>query len=115
MISNSKLFYSYKLSSGCKKVSIADGTKVSIAGHSSVVLLNKYYANDMLHVNLSLNLLSVSKITKELQCSLIFSSDRCVMQVLVTGMKIEISLVGNGLYRLPSVIGSTFVFDGHNG
>lgn len=88
MTGNSKLFCNYKLSFECEKISIADGTKVSIAGRGSVILLNKCHAHNVLHIlNLFLNLLCVSKIIKELQYTLTFSSERCVLHYLVTERK----------------------------
>ncbi|KAF3771651.1 hypothetical protein EJ110_NYTH59889 [Nymphaea thermarum] len=102
MIDNPKLFHEYKLSSGNECVSLADGSFTFVAGKWSLSLLNNFLVCGVLHVpHLPLDLLSVSKITKELNCELIFSANRCVLQDLVTGTRIGIGLVSEGLYRLP--------------
>ncbi|KAF3772924.1 Retrovirus-related Pol polyprotein from transposon TNT 1-94 [Nymphaea thermarum] len=80
MTGNPKLFHDYKLSSGKERVSLVDGSFTSVAGKGSLSLLNNFLVHDALHVpHLPLNLLSVSKITKELKCELIFSEQRCVL------------------------------------
>ncbi|XP_049934272.1 uncharacterized protein LOC116256790 isoform X2 [Nymphaea colorata] len=111
MTGDSKLFQEYQLSSGKQRVSMADGSSISVAGKGSLSLLNKYRLHNALHVpnipvnlhvpNIPVNLLSVSSITKELNCNLIFSADHCSLQDLVTGKKIGIGSVTDGLYRLP--------------
>ncbi|KAF3778134.1 putative transposon Ty5-1 protein [Nymphaea thermarum] len=101
MTGDPKMFQEYKLSSGQQRVSMADGSSISVAGKGSLSLLNKYLLHNALHVpNIPVNLLSVSSITKELSYNLIFSADRCFLQDLVTGTKIEIGSVSNGLYKL---------------
>lgn len=70
MIGNHKLFHDYKLTTNNERVSVANGTGVPIVGRGSVSLMQKYFAHDVLLVHyLSLNLLSIVKITKELMCA----------------------------------------------
>ncbi|KAF3784377.1 hypothetical protein EJ110_NYTH30299 [Nymphaea thermarum] len=58
-----KVFHGYKLSSGKDRVSLADGSSISVAGKVSLPLLNKFLVHNALHVpHIPLNLLSVSKI-----------------------------------------------------
>ncbi|KAF3771695.1 putative transposon Ty5-1 protein [Nymphaea thermarum] len=65
MTGDSKLFQDYQLYSGKQRVSMADGSSISVAGKGSLSLLNKYRLHDALHVpNIPVNLLSVSSITK---------------------------------------------------
>lgn len=67
--------------------------RVSVIEKRNNSLLNMYIASDVLCVSdLSLNLLSISKITKDLNYELIFFTNWCVMQDLVTGVD---------LYKLP--------------
>ncbi|KAF3772837.1 Retrovirus-related Pol polyprotein from transposon TNT 1-94 [Nymphaea thermarum] len=110
MTGDPKMFQEYKLSSGQQRVSMADGSSISVAGKGNLSLLNKYLLHNALHVpNIPVNLLSVSSITKERNCNLIFSVDRCFLQDLVTGTKIEIGSVSNGLYRLPVQVASALL------
>ncbi|KAG6502797.1 hypothetical protein ZIOFF_035085 [Zingiber officinale] len=78
-------FISYSLSSGQEKVIIADGTKATVAGKGSIKLTDHFFLSSALHVSsVSINLLSVSSITKQLQCSVTFFPDHCVFQDLET-------------------------------
>ncbi|KAF3771995.1 hypothetical protein EJ110_NYTH59018 [Nymphaea thermarum] len=86
MTGDPKMFQEYKLTSGQQRVSMTDGSSIFVAGKWSLSLLNKYFLHNALHVpNIPVNLLSVSSITKELNCNLIFSVDRCFLQDLGTG------------------------------
>ncbi|KAF3771649.1 Retrovirus-related Pol polyprotein from transposon TNT 1-94 [Nymphaea thermarum] len=110
MTGDSKRFQEYQLSSGKQRVSMADRSSISVSGKWSLSLLNKYRLHNALHVpNIPVNLLSVSSITKELNCNLIFSTDHCSLQDLVTGKKIEIGSVIDGLYRLPVQVASALI------
>lgn len=63
--------------------------------------MNKYFTHNVLHVlNLSLILLSIVRIIKDLNFKLIFSVDKYVMQNLVIRKNNEIGLVGDGLNKL---------------
>lgn len=106
MTSNHKMFHDYKLTIGNEKVIIVYGTKVPIARHGSI-FLNKYFAHDVLHIpDLSLNLLYIARIIKDLNYELIFSIDKCMLQDLATKKMIGIDLFGDGLYKLLSTIAS---------
>lgn len=83
MTSNPKIFYEYRLAFGRDRVSIADGSYIYVAGKRITfylintvlgmfyILLDKYYIGDVLYVSdLSLNLLSVCKVIKELKLQL---------------------------------------------
>lgn len=97
----------YKLTSGSKKVYVVDGTRVPIAGHDNVSLISKYFAHDILYVpDFPLNLFSIIRIIKNLNGE--FSVNQCVMQDLLIGRSIEISLVG-GIYKLASTMESALV------
>ncbi|KAF3771560.1 hypothetical protein EJ110_NYTH60183 [Nymphaea thermarum] len=68
MTGDPKTFQEYKLTSGQQRVSMADGSSISVAGKGSLSLLNKYCFHNALHVpNIPVNLLSVSSITVTLR------------------------------------------------
>lgn len=62
-----KIFHEYRLFSGKDQVSSADGSHISITGKGNISLVDKYHIRNVLNVSdLPLNLLFVSKFTKEL-------------------------------------------------
>lgn len=56
-------------------------------------LLNIFHVNNVNVLHVSELPLKVSKISKELGCELFFFADRCILQDLVIGKRIEIALV----------------------
>ncbi|KAI3465995.1 hypothetical protein Pfo_022658 [Paulownia fortunei] len=101
MSGSAKFFYSYIPCSGHKKVKIADGSLSSVVGKGSVQISKKLFLNSVLHVpNLSCNLVSISKLTRDLNCSAKFSSTHCVFQDLCTGKKIGSAREVDGLFLL---------------
>ena len=83
MTGNSTLFSTYKPSAGNKKVKIANGSFSAIAGNGNIIPSPSLPLNKVLHVpNLSCNIFSISKITKDLKCRAIFESSHCVFQDL---------------------------------
>ncbi|KAG6518818.1 hypothetical protein ZIOFF_022299 [Zingiber officinale] len=92
-------FISYSLSSGQEKVIIADGTKATVTGKGSIKLTDHFFLSSALHVpSVSINLLSVSSITKQLHCSVTFFPDHCVFQDLETKQTIGTGREVGGLY-----------------
>ncbi|KAG6512381.1 hypothetical protein ZIOFF_030492 [Zingiber officinale] len=92
-------FISYSLSSGQEKVIIADGTKATVASKGSIKLTDHFFLSSALHVpSVSINLLSVSSITKQLRCSVTFFPDHCVFQDLETKQTIGTGREVGGLY-----------------
>ncbi|KAG6500538.1 hypothetical protein ZIOFF_040386 [Zingiber officinale] len=92
-------FISYSLSSAQEKVIIADGTKATVAGKGSIKLTDHFFLSSALHVpSVSINLLSVSSITKQLHCSVTFFPDHCVFQDLETKQTIGTGREVGGLY-----------------
>ena len=78
MTNLSHLFISYTPCSGDKKVSIADGSLSSIVGRGSIRLSDKIVLQSVLHVpNLSCNLLSVSRLSKDSNCRVVFGVSLC--------------------------------------
>lgn len=69
-----KLCTTYTPSPGNRKVQIADGTSSVVAGTWTIRIGLNVTLKGVLHVpNLSFNLLSISKITKDLDCEVTFS------------------------------------------
>lgn len=98
-LSSGKMFIEYQLSSGKNRVSIADESHISISKKGSISLFAKYNIWNILYISdFLLNLLSISKITKEFNCELTFSINCCVMQDLDMGKRFRIGLVFYGLY-----------------
>ncbi|KAA0066678.1 UBN2_3 domain-containing protein [Cucumis melo var. makuwa] len=72
---SSKHFISYVPCAGNEKIRIADGSLALIAGKGQIVPSDGFTLQSVLHVpKLSYNLLSISKITRELHCKAIFLS-----------------------------------------
>ena len=85
----SYLFSSYTPCAGNIKVRIADGSFASIAGKGSVVLSDSITLQSVLHVpKLTCNLLSISKLTRDLNCAANFLPTSCVFQDLCSGKMI---------------------------
>ena len=84
-------------------VSVADG-KISTATGQGTVVVADLVLNSVLYVpNFHYNLLSVSKLTKDLNCAVIFSPSRCEFQELSSGRTIGSAQETNGLYYLVGV------------
>ena len=73
MTGNATLFNTYSPNSGNLMVRIADGSLSKVAGIGSVTITNDLTLKSVLLVpNLTCNLLSISKLTKDLNCITIF-------------------------------------------
>ena len=82
---------------------MADGSFSSIVGKGSVQISPILFLKSVLHVpNLSYNLLSIGKLTKDLNCSVIFTSTGCIFQDSVTGKMIGHVELKDGLYYLEA-------------
>ena len=99
MTSISSLFKTYSVCSGNQKVRIADGSLSSIAGKGSIQISDTIVLKSVLHVpNLFCNLLSVSKLSKDSNCSVIFYPIHCEFQDRTMGMMISNVKMQDGLY-----------------
>jgi hypothetical protein len=104
-------------------VALADGTSAPVVGLGSVPLSSSVTLQSTLHVpSFSRSLISISKLTRDLQCSVTFFSGYCVFQDLHTGRMLggelremvsttSIMLLTSQHYRLPLHIYSTTVWD----
>jgi hypothetical protein len=87
--------------SGIDKVRIVDGTTASIMGCGTVDCTSSLFLDLVLHVpNFPVNPLSVSSITRSLNCRVYFVSEICVFQDLKTGKILGIGVERDGLYYL---------------
>eukprot|EP00252_Welwitschia_mirabilis_P002409 TRINITY_DN1235_c0_g1_i6.p1 TRINITY_DN1235_c0_g1~~TRINITY_DN1235_c0_g1_i6.p1 ORF type:complete len:1428 (+),score=264.56 TRINITY_DN1235_c0_g1_i6:585-4868(+) len=101
MTGSSKEFATYSSGKKGDNVRIADGSFTPVSGTGSVSCTPNINLSSVLHVpHFSVNLLSVSSITKELQCKIEFFPDHCVFQDLQTGKRIGTGRLQNGLYVL---------------
>ena len=110
MIGNCNLFSSLSVDSQCCLITIAHGsmsqvTSVGTVETSSVTL------DRVLHVsNLFFNLLSMSQITKSLNCLVIFFPCHCVFRDLHTRTMIGGGAESKGVYLLrPTFVAATSI------
>jgi hypothetical protein len=79
-------------------VSVANGTKIPIQGQGTVKIFDRNISNVLYIPGLTTNLLSVQKLIQDLNCNVIFHSNRVVFQDKITGKKIGEGLERNELY-----------------
>ena len=86
MTSLSNLFSIYTPCLRHQKVKIANESLSSIVGKGTIVISKKFILSLVLHVpNLSYNLISINKLTHDLNCYTKFSPTWCVFQKLCSG------------------------------
>ena len=71
------------------KVLIADGTMALVMGQGNVFVSGLQFKSVLYIPNLKCNLLSVSKLTKDIDCIVIFFPSRCIFQDQVSGKMID--------------------------
>ncbi|KAA0042161.1 Cysteine-rich RLK (RECEPTOR-like protein kinase) 8 [Cucumis melo var. makuwa] len=97
----SEHFVTYTSCAGNEKIQIADGSLAPIAGKGQIVLFDGFSLQNVLHVpKLSYNLLSISKITRELHCKATFLPESVCFQDLNSGRTIGTARHSRGLYIL---------------
>lgn len=102
MTGMTSLFTSYNISSGRDKVCIGDSLS-SVAGQGDIPATSNIHLSSVLLVlNFTLNLLSISHITKSLNCYVTFFPSHCVFQDMVTKKTIDLGNEMDGLYFLDS-------------
>ena len=101
MTGDAKIFKTYNPCSGNFTVRIADGSLSKVTGTGSVVISENLTLHSVLLVpNLDCNLLSISKLTQELNCMTKFFPDHCEFQDLDSGKMIGNAELCSGLYLL---------------
>ncbi|KAA0042054.1 myosin-9 isoform X2 [Cucumis melo var. makuwa] len=89
------------LDSGATDHLTADGSLAPIAGKGQIVPFGDFALQNVLHVpKLSYNLLSISKITRELHCKTIFLPESVYFQDMSSGRTIGTARHSRGLYIL---------------
>ena len=84
MTQSSHGFVSYSPYPSNKKIAIADGTLVTVAGQGDVVINQNFLLKNVLHVpKLSTNLVSIHKLIKDLNYVCLISKSACKMYRLV--------------------------------
>ncbi len=81
-------------------VTVANGSKVPVTKYGSANIFSKKLSNVLYLPTFTSNLLSISKITKELNCNVVFSYENVTFQDKTTGKKIGEGQLKNGLYVL---------------
>ncbi|TYJ00756.1 hypothetical protein E1A91_A13G107000v1 [Gossypium mustelinum] len=101
MTGSNKSLFKYTTCLSKDSVRIADGSLTFVSGISSVVCTPNITLSSVFYVpKFSVNLLSVSTITKTLNCKLEFFPDHCVFQDLQTGRTIDRRRLCDGFYPL---------------
>lgn len=101
MTGASSFFSSYSVCSGKDKVCIADGSYSSIVDKGNIPVTPSLPLSSVLHVSkFTLNLLSVSHLTKSINCNITFFPSHCVFQDLGSRRTIGRGHEDNGLYIL---------------
>jgi Integrase core domain/GAG-pre-integrase domain len=99
----------YQNSKEFQHVTIANGNKVQIYGKDSTQILSKNVNNILCLADFKSNLLSISKLTQDLNCNVIFSPNKVMFQDRISGKKIGEGYLKNGLYYLDNSSNSCFV------
>ncbi|KAJ0539365.1 putative RNA-directed DNA polymerase [Helianthus annuus] len=86
------------------QVSIPNGSLIPVEGKGACTLPNGLKINNVLHVpKFTCNLLSVSRLSNDLQCAVTFFPTFCVMQDLTTRKLIGAGECKDGLYEVDMV------------
>ena len=94
-------FSSYSPLSGKHHITVANGTHTPVTGCGNVKIQPSLQLNKVLHVpKLSNNLVSIHKLTQDLNCAVTFFNSHCVFQDLATGRTIGVAKEQGGLYYL---------------
>jgi GAG-pre-integrase domain len=88
---------------------VANRNKVQIKGLGTTKLLTKDIQNILYLPAFNSNLLSISKITRDLNCKVIFSPHEVIFQDQESGKKIGEDFFKNGLYYLKEPINKCHV------
>ena len=101
MIGNLMVFHEYTPCHNNSSVRIADGTLSRVFGTGSVIISKDITLHSVLYVpKLDCNLLSISRLTQDLNCVTKFLPHMCEFQALNSGKRIGNAEVRAGLYLL---------------
>ena len=100
MIGLSSLFSTYIPCSGKDKVRTVDGNFSSVSGKGVIHISDSLSLSSVLHVpNFLTNLLSISRLTCDLNCCVTFYPSHCVFQDLTTK-----KMIGNSREANPKML-----------
>ncbi|MCR2847992.1 hypothetical protein, partial [Heyndrickxia coagulans] len=103
MTGTKHLFTSYRPPSRQMTVKTADGSISQVEGIGSIPVTSAITLHNVLYVpRLSCNLLSISKLVKDMECSAHFTSDVCSFQIPMSGKEIGNAKMVNGLYQIQA-------------
>ena len=95
---------------GNEKIKIPDGSLAPIVGKGQIVLFDDFSLHNVFHVpKLSYNLLSISKITRELHYKATFLPESVCFQDLSSGRTIGTTRHSRGLYILDDDTSSSSI------
>jgi len=103
MIPLPKHFSSYTPCPSNKKISTADGSLMTAAGQGEVQISPSITLKNVLHIpKLSVSLISIKKLIKDLSCNAVFYDNVCILQNKYSGRTIGHAREWNGLYYLDN-------------
>ena len=103
-------FITYSPCPSNRKILVADGSSITVAGLGDIQITPQLILKNVLHVpKLSTNLISIQKITNDINCDVTFYPTHCVFQDRILGKKIGLAKEKDGLYYLETVSKSTSV------
>lgn len=95
----SNFFHTYTPCSSTRKISIADGTTATVAGVGDIIITPRLVLKNVLHVpKLTTNLVSIQKLTRDLNCHVTFYPSYCDFQDQGSGRRIGRAKEKDGLY-----------------
>ena len=101
MTGNPAIYSSFKPHKSSSTVTVADGSSYHVTGTGIARPTSSITLSSVLGLpNLAFNLVSVSKLTKDLNCCILFFPDHCLFQDLLTKQIIGKGHVSDGLYVL---------------
>ena len=101
MTGDISIFQHYKLNQGVSTVQIADSSISKVAGIGNIQLTEDLILSPVLHVpNLDCNLISISKVTRDLNCVTKFYPNLCEFQAMDLRKVIGNAELCGGLYLL---------------
>jgi hypothetical protein len=94
---NKNILKNYQNLKESQHVTIANGNKVQIYGQDTTQILSKNMNNILCLPDFKSNLLSISKLTQDLNYNVIFSPNKVMFQDRISGKKTYEGYLENGL------------------
>ena len=106
MTPHSSSFSSYTALYGNQYITVANGSNTPVTGRGNIHLQPSFPIKNVLHVpKLSNNLLSIQKLTQDLNCAVVFFPSRVFFRILPQGRLLELlkSRTGNIIYSMKKI------------